>query len=82
MIRIQQLICSPVTELGKTAYKMFFDKQFSRKFKMSFDIIRKTITKWKVNTPTKPLVIEKQNLKALKYFDYAHLGIQKGYIQG
>ena len=61
------------TESGKAAYEKFIDKRFSRKSKKLFDVIPKIKTIGRKDTLSKPLDVQKQNVKALKYIDYAHL---------
>lgn len=53
------------TELGKTPYKKFIDEQFSRKSRKLIDVICKIEAKRKQGSQPNPLVIQKQNLKAL-----------------
>ena len=42
-----------------------------RKSKKLYDVIPKTKTFRRKTTPSKPLDIQKQNVKALRYMDYA-----------
>ena len=61
------------TESGKAAYEKFIDERFSRKSKKLFDVIPKTKTIGRKDALSKPLDVQKQNVQALKYIDYARL---------
>ena len=61
------------TEYGRKAYEKFVDERFSKKSKKFLDVIPKRKIRSGTQTPTKPLDIQKQNVKALKYIDYARL---------
>ena len=57
----------------RKAYEKFVDERFSKKSKKFLDFIPKRKIRSGTQTPTKPLDIQKQNVKALKYTDYARL---------
>ena len=61
------------TESGKAAYEKFIDERFSRKSKKLFDVIPQTKTIGRKDTLSKPLDVQKQNVEALTYIDYARL---------
>ena len=59
------------TEYGRKAYENFVDERLSKKIEV---IPKRKIRSWK-QTPSKPLDIQKQNVIAVKYIDYARLRI-------
>ena len=61
------------TEYGRKAYENFVDERFSKKSKKFLDVIPKRKIRSGNQTPIKPLDIQKQNVKALKYIYYTHL---------
>ena len=61
------------TEYGRKAYEKFVDEHFSKKSKKFLDFIPKRKIRSGKQTPAKPLDVQKQNVKALKYIDSARL---------
>ena len=61
------------TKSGQAVYEKFIDERFSGKSKKLFDVIPKLKTIGRKDTLIKPLNVQKQHVKALKYIDYARL---------
>ena len=60
-------------QIGEDAYQKYIKQRFIEKSKQLFDVIHKTFKRKKVSVATKSPDIQKENLKALKFIDYARL---------
>ena len=58
-------------EQGETLYKQFVETRLIEHSKSLFDTLTKRNKKESVSSSDKPVDIEKENVKALKYFDIA-----------